>query len=289
MSRAGSRRLVHGERAGANTARVDVEEGEPVAAGEAGPGNDVPAVREPLHSIHDEVPVRQRSKPLDRLAARGTLQLQARRCQAGRCRGKRASPPRSSPSRRPSREVADPHGRVRPGRMGSRSSLQAASGQWRHASAGAASAAHAAATAANAWTRAAGAGRTRQAVQKWAARQAKFAVMAVDTANGVQEHELGRWAPSGRTAANNSTPPIHPPGATRQPLSPRGDDRDRRQAVQKCKQLKRREKRDDGGRRRKLAEQWVEIRQRSRPRGGDGFTAVRTGRDPYKALTKTGP
>ena len=69
MSRAGSRRLVHGERAGANPARVDVQEGEPVTAGEARPGIDVPAVREVLHLIHDEMPMHQRPKPVDRLAA----------------------------------------------------------------------------------------------------------------------------------------------------------------------------------------------------------------------------
>ena len=57
------------ERPRANAPRVDVKQHEPVPARKGGTRVDVPAIGEPLHLVHHEVPVHQGPKPRDRLAA----------------------------------------------------------------------------------------------------------------------------------------------------------------------------------------------------------------------------
>ena len=65
----GSGRLVDVERPRPNAPRVDMKQREPVPARKGGTGVDVPAIGDPLHLVHHEVPVHQGPKPRDRPAA----------------------------------------------------------------------------------------------------------------------------------------------------------------------------------------------------------------------------
>ena len=65
----GSKLLVHIESPRAKLGTIHLEDGQLVQANDPDSGIDVPAIGEPLHLAHHEVPVHQGPKPRDRPAA----------------------------------------------------------------------------------------------------------------------------------------------------------------------------------------------------------------------------